>query len=231
MASNLFNSDLWFSVGLSLSCGLLSALFSVPWGIFWGWVFARKNFEGKIILQTILYLPLVLPPVLTGYFLLSIFGRHAFLGKCLLELFRLSFVLNWKGALLASFVVGSPFMIEAMRQAFLNVDERFETVARSLGADSYKAFKTITLPLAKSGIVTGFFLVFARSVGEFGATIILAGNIPGKTQTIPLAIYSKVYSGQENSAWPLIIFAVIFAYAGLALSNYCHRSKQIEDRK
>ncbi len=231
MASSLLNSDFWFSVGLSLACGLLSALFSVPWGIFWGWVFARNNFKGKVILQTILYLPLVLPPVLTGYFLLLIFGHNALIGKWLFEFLHVSFVLNWKGALLASFVVGSPFMIESMRQAFLNVDERFEMVARSLGADSWKAFMTITLPLAQGGIVTGFFLVFARSIGEFGATIILAGNIPGRTQTIPLAIFSKVYTGHESSAWPLIIFAVIFAYAGLALSNHCHRRKQGQGEK
>ncbi len=231
MVSNLFNCEMWFSVGLSLACGLLSALVSIPWGVFWGWVFARKNFNGKIILQTILYLPLVLPPVLTGYFLLLIFGRNAFLGKWLFETLHLSFVLNWKGALLACVVVGSPFMIEAMRQAFVNVDERFEWVARSLGADSWKTFRTITLALAKNGLITGFFLVFARSIGEFGATIILAGNIPNKTQTIPLAIFSKVYSGQEAGAWPLIVFAVIFSYAGLALSNHYHRRSQKGNEK
>ncbi len=219
---------MWFSVGLSLACGILSALLSVPWGIFWGWVLARKHFPGKIILQTVLYLPLVLPPVLTGYFLLLILGRNSPIGKWLFESLHLSFVLDWKGAWLASVIVGSPFMIEAMRQAFLNIDERFEIVARGLGADSWKAFFTITMPLARGGLIAGFFLVFSRSIGEFGATIILAGNIPLKTQTIPLAIFSKVYSGQETAIWPLVVFAVIFSYAGLALSQYYHNRESKE---
>ena len=220
MALNLFDAQMWFAVGLSLACGFLSALISLPWGIFWGWVLARKDFRAKIILQTVLYLPLVLPPVLTGYFLLLIFGRNAGVGKWLLESLHMSFVLNWKGALLASFVVGSPFMIETMRQTFLNIDERFNLIARGLGADWWKIFTTITLPLAKPGLVAGFFLVFARSIGEFGATIILAGNIPGKTQTIPLAIFSKIYSAEQSGIWPLIVFAVLFSYAGLGLSQH-----------
>jgi molybdate transport system permease protein len=111
-------------------------------------------------------------------------------------------------------------MIEAMRQAFLNVDERLEWVSRGLGADTWKTFAKITMPLARNGLIAGFFLVFARSIGEFGATIVLAGNIPGKTQTIPLAIFSQIYNGEEHAIWPLIIFAVIFSYGGLALNNY-----------
>lgn len=224
MDFNHFNSDVWFAVGLSLVCGLLSAIISIPWGVFWGWIFARTHFKGKVILQTLLYLPLVLPPVLTGYFLLLLLGRNAPLGQWLFEMFDLSFVLNWKGALLASVVVGSPFMIEAMRQAFANIDERYEMIARSLGADTWRTFFTIIMPLARGGFVAGFFLVFARSIGEFGATIILAGNIPGRTQTIPLAIFSKIYAGQESTVWPLIVFAVVFSYAGLAISHHYHRS-------
>lgn len=231
MASALFNYELWFSVGLSLFCGLLSALISVPWGIFWGWFFARKNFPGKIFLQTLLYLPLVLPPVLTGYFLLLIFARNAPLGGFLWESFHLNFVLDWKGALLACVVVGAPFMIEAMRQAFLSIDERYEMVARGLGADPWKAFMTITMPMAKKGLYTGFFLVFGRSIGEFGATIILAGNIPGKTQTIPLSIFTKVFAGEDSSIWPLVLFAVFFSYGALALSHYYLRQDEKELKK
>ncbi len=223
MDFSLFNTDVWFSVGLSLVCGLMSAIISIPWGVFWGWIFARTHFKGKVILQTLLYLPLVLPPVLTGYFLLLLLGRNAPFGQWLFEMFNLSFVLNWKGALLASVVVGSPFMIETMRQAFVNIDERYEMISRSLGADTWRSFFTIIMPLARGGLIAGFFLVFARSIGEFGATIILAGNIPGRTQTIPLAIFSKVYAGQESTVWPLIVFAMIFSYAGLAISNHYHR--------
>ncbi|MCB9771247.1 MAG: molybdate ABC transporter permease subunit [Candidatus Omnitrophica bacterium] len=226
MVFNLFNTELWSAVGLSLLCGLLSALLSIPWGIFWGWIFARKDFTGKIILQTLIYLPLVLPPVLTGYVLLMLLGRNAIVGKWLFDIFHLSFVLNWKGALLASVVVGSPFMVEAMRQSFKNIDERLEMVARGLGADSWKAFATITMPLARNGLIGGFFLVFARSIGEFGATIIIAGNIPNKTQTIPLAIFSSILNGEESRLWPLVLFAVIFSYAGLALNNFYHRQAE-----
>jgi molybdate transport system permease protein len=232
MVSSLFNSDMWFAVGLSLLCGLLSAALCVPWGILWGWILARKNFPGKVVLQTLLYLPLVLPPVLTGYFLLLMFGRNSPVGGFLFQSLKLSFVLDWKGAVLASFVVSSPFMIEAMRQAFHSIDERLEWVARGLGSDPWKTFTTITMPLARNGLIAGFFLVFARSIGEFGATIILAGNIPGKTQTIPLAIFSQIYSGQANMIWPLVFFAVVFSYVGLALNNhFLHlRTKKIRSQ-
>lgn len=220
MDSSLFSHHMWFSVGLSFLAGLLSAALCIPWGIFWGWIFARKNFPGKVVLQTFLYLPLVLPPVLTGYLLLLTFGRNSALGSFLFDTFKLSFVLDWKGAVLASFVVSAPFMIEAMRQAFLNIDERLEWVSRGLGADSWKTFFEITMPLAQNGLIAGFFLVFARSIGEFGATIVLAGNIPGKTQTIPLAIFSQIYNGEESAIWPLVLFAVLFSYGGLVLNNY-----------
>ncbi len=211
-------------------CGLLSALLNLPWGIFWGWILARKNFKGKVALQTILYLPLVLPPVLTGYFLLLLLGRNASFGKWLYESFHMSFVLDWKGALLCSMIVGAPFMIETMRQAFLNVDERLELVARGLGADFWKMFTTITMPLARGGVWAGFFLVFSRSIGEFGATIIVAGNVPGRTQTIPLAIFNKIYNGEEAGIWPLVIASILFSYAGLALSHF-YRNKLEKARK
>ena len=230
MDSNLTSIDLWFPIGLSFACGVMSAVLNIPWGIFWGWVFARQNFKGKIVLQTILYLPLVLPPVLTGYFLLLLLGRNAPLGKWLYEYFSCSFVLDWKGALLASTIVSAPFMIETMRQAFVNVDERLELVARGLGADIWKTFWTITMPLARGGLAAGFFLVFSRSIGEFGATIILAGKIPGKTQTIPLAIFDNIYSGHELAIWPLVAAAVVFSYGGLAVSHF-YRHKDEEERK
>jgi len=217
-------NDLLFPLGLSLLCGLFGALLNIPWGIFWGWVLARTHFPGKFILQTLLYLPLVLPPVLTGYFLLMTFGRNAWLGKWFYENFGISFVLNWKGALLATVIVGGPFMIESMRQAFSGVDERLETVSRGLGADFWKSFFTISIPLARHGLIGGFFLVLARGMGEFGATLMMAGNIPGKTQTIPLAIFSQVNSGHE-AIWPLIVISVVFSYGGLALSQHFNRKK------
>lgn len=225
MDSTPYFNELLFPVGLSLFCGALSAILNIPWGMFWGWALSRKSFRGKVILQTILYLPLVLPPVLTGYFLLIVLGRNAVIGQWLYETFSFSFVLNWKGALLASMIVGGPFMIESMRQAFDGIDARLEMAARGLGASSWRVFWTITMPLARPSLLAGFFLVFARSMGEFGATIMVAGNIPGKTQTIPLAIFSQVYMGHEEAVWPLVIAAVFFSYLGLALSNYYNRKK------
>lgn len=223
MDFNQLIKDFGFPIGLSLLCGVLSALINLPWGIFWGWVLARKNFKGKVFVQTILYLPLVMPPVLTGYFLLMLLGRNSPVGNWLWENLGLSFVLDWKGAVLAAVVVGAPFMIETMRQAFLDVDERLELVARGLGAGFWRVFKTVTLPMARGGIIAGFFLVFARSIGEFGTTIMLAGNIPGRTQTIPLAIFANVYGGHHKALWPLVTAAILFAYAGLALSHFYRR--------
>lgn len=215
-------NNVFLPLGLSFICGLISALVNIPWGIFWGWVLARKQFPGKSILQTLLYLPLVLPPVLTGYLLLLVLGRKAWLGQWLYENFAFTFILNWKGAVLAAVIVGGPFMIESMRQAFSNIDERLEVVARGLGADFWKCFVTITMPLAKPSLLAGFFLVFARSMGEFGATLMIAGNIPGKTQNIPSAIFSQINSGTPVMGI-LVLISLIFSYAGLALSQHYHR--------
>lgn len=211
--------EIGFPILLSLKCGIVSACLSLPWGIFWGWFLARQEFKGKIVLQTMLYLPLVLPPVLTGYFLLILFSRQSFIGKFLHEAIGIQFVLDWKGVVLASMVVSSPFIIQAVKQAVETIDKRLEWVARTLGSSPQRVFFTVTLPLARRGIVAGFFLVLARSLGEFGATIMVAGNIPGQTQTIPLAIYSQVFSGKENGIFPLVLAAIIFSYAGLALST------------
>ncbi len=210
-------------IWLSLKCALFSAVLNIPWGIGWGWLFARKRFKGKACLETLFYVPLVLPPVLTGYFLLVLFGRHAPLGRILYAVAGLRFVLDWKGVVLAAFVVSSPFMIQLAKEAFERVDGRLESAARTLGAGSWRVFRTVTLPLAWPGIAAGFFLAFARSVGEFGATVMFAGNIPGKTQTIPLAIYSRVYLGKEDTILPFIAAALLLAYGGLGASQYFKR--------
>ena len=210
--------DNFFPIALSFKCALLSALIAAPWGIFWGWLLARKNFPGKIFVQTILYMPLVLPPVLTGYILLSLLGKYSWLGKFIEQIFNTSFVLDWKGIVLASSVVASPFMIQTVKEAVEKVDERLEMAARNLGADFLYVLMTVTFPLAWRGIIAGFFLVFARSIGEFGATIMVAGNIPGKTQTIPSAIFGRVQLGQEDSILPLVLAAFVFSYLGLGAS-------------
>lgn len=218
------NDSILSPIVLSLQCSLLSGLINIPWGLFWGWILARKEFEGKVLLQTFLYIPLVLPPVLTGYFLLILFSKNSPLGRWLYEIFSIRFVLDWKGVVLASAVVSSPFMIQAIKQSLEKVDPRLELAARSLGANFWKVWTSITLPLSWQGIVAGFFLVFARSMGEFGATIMVAGNIPHQTQTIPLAIYSKVYLGQEAEIFPFVVAAIVVSYVGLGISGLLTRN-------
>jgi len=225
------NNEYMFPIILSLKCGFLSALLNLPWGIFWGWLLGRKEFPGKIFLQTLLYIPLVLPPVLTGYFLLVVLSPRSGLGKFLLDVFAVRFVLDWKGAVAAAAIVSGPFMILMVKQAIEQSDNRLEFVARNLGAGRWRTFWTVTLPLAWPGIVAGFFLAFARSIGEFGATIMLAGNIPEKTQTIPLAIYSHVYLGHEAAILPLIAAAVFLSYLGLGFSNMFMRTKKIGNHR
>jgi len=220
----------FFPIMLSLQCAVLSALLNIPWGIFWGWFLARTQFRGKALLQAFLFTPLVLPPVLTGYFLVVIFSKNSFLGKLLFDWFQLRFVLDWKGAVLASTVVSSPFMIQMVKESIGNVDQRLEMAARSLGVSRLKVFWTVTIPLAWQGIVAGFFLAFARSIGEFGATIMVAGNIPEKTQTIPSAIYNRFYLGQESGIFVLVFAAIIFSYAGLLISYKCQQTGRHEDR-
>lgn len=219
-------NELWPPILLSLQCALVSVALNLPWGIFWGWVLARRDFRGKSLLQTALYLPLVLPPVLTGYFLLEIFSIHSPLGRWLQDSWNVRFVLDWKGAALAAAVVSSPFMIQMTRHSLQHIDSRLELAARNLGASFWKVAATITLPLCWRGLAAGMMLVFARSIAEFGATIIVAGNIPHKTQTIPLAIYGHVLMGREEAIWPLTAAAVIFAYAGLLASEMFHSEKK-----
>ena len=210
--------DLVSAITLSVKCSLLSAAVNLPWGIFWGWLLARKDFKCKILLQTLLYMPLFLPPVLTGYFLLVLFSRKGLLGGIFYDLFNWQFVLDWKGVVMAAAIVSSPFMIQMVKQAMEQVDARLEHVAYSLGASFSKTFFKVTLPLCYPGIIAGFFMVFVRSIGEFGATIIFAGNVPGKTQTIPLAIYHSVHLGHDVDLLPLVVATIVISYVGLGLS-------------
>src|SRR5262249_14505856 len=152
---------------------------SLPAGIGLGWVLARRGFWGKEIIETLLNLPLVLPPVVTGYLLLVTFGRNGWLGQYLDRWFGLRLVFDWKGAALASAVIAFPLMVRAIRLAFSGLDQRLEQAARTLGASPWDAFCTVSLPLARNGIIAGSVLAFARSMGEFGATIVIAGSIPG----------------------------------------------------
>lgn len=214
----------WHILELSLRVGFLCVLISLPFGIVLGWVLARCQFYGKMILDGVLHLPLVLPPVVTGYVLLVLFGRRGVLGAWLNDWFGVQFAFSWKAAVLASAVVGFPLMLRSIRLAIESVDVRLEGAARTLGASRLRAFVTVTLRLAMPGVLVGALLTFARSLGEFGATITFASNIAGETRTLPLAIYTYLNQpGGEDSAARLVILSVILSLGALVASELVTR--------
>lgn len=216
-----FNYNELTAIKLSLKVALCSILITLPFGILCGYVLARFSFRGKILLDSIVNLPLILPPVITGYLLLLTFGKNGYIGKYLYDLFNISFAFNWKGAVLASAVVSFPLMVRAIRVAIEQVDPSYEKVAATLGASKLKVFVTITIPLAMNGIIAGTVTAFARSLGEFGATITFVSNIPGKTNTIPIEIYSLIQnpSSDEASIIKLVVISVAIAFLSLMLSE------------
>jgi molybdate transport system permease protein len=205
---------------LSLMVAFWAVLCSLPLGILSAWALSRLNFPGKSLLDGLLHLPLVLPPVVIGYLLLVGLGRNGFLGKAIYAAFDISFAFNWKGAAIASAVMAFPLLVRAIRLSMDNIDQGLEMAARTLGASPLRVFFTITLPLALPGIITGAILAFARSLGEFGATITFVSNIPGKTQTLPLALYNMTQiPGGDAAAARLCALAVIVALLALLTSN------------
>lgn len=213
------------AVKLSLIVGFWSVTASLPFGIFFGWLLARYDFFGKSILDGFLHLPLVVPPVVTGYLLLLLFGRKSGLfGPFLYDTFGLSFAFNYKGAALASAVVAFPLMVRAVRLSIESIDLGLEQAAKTLGAGPLRVFFTITIPLAMPGIISGIVLAFARSLGEFGATVTFVGNTQGATQTLPLALSAVLQvPGSELYAARLAIISLIIAFASLILSEYFAR--------
>lgn len=216
---------------LSLKTGVVGTSLSLGPGIAIAWVLARKNFPGKFWLDGLVYLPLVLPPVVTGYMLLLIFGHNGFIGHWLET--HLGFVLafNWKGAALASAIMGFPLMVRAIRLAFEAVDPKLEAAARTLGARRIDVFVSVTLPLITPGIIAGALLAFARALGEFGATITFVANIPGETQTLPIALYSALQLPDGDiHAMRFVILSLVLAAAALASSEYLARVAQTRIR-
>ncbi len=209
---------------LSLKVASYSVIWLLPVSILLGWVLARKEFIGKSTLDSLIHLPLVLPPVVVGYLLLITMGKQGVIGKWLFEWLGVSFSFSWRGAVLACSIVSLPLMVRAIRLSIESVDVKLEQAARTLGASSIKVFFTITLPLTLPGIVTGVMLAFARSLGEFGATISFVSNIPGETQTIPLAMFSFLETpGQEMAATRLCIISICIALCSLFLSEWVSR--------
>lgn len=182
----------WQALRLTLLVATAAVAASLPVAIPLGWLLAKRRFPGKFLLETAVNLPLVMPPVITGYLLLVLFGRHGPLGAILEAWCGIRVVFDWKGAALASSVVGFPLLVRPIRQAFEALDDRLLQAARTLGASPLDCFTSVALPLAWPGVLSGVILAFARSMGEFGATIMIAGNIPGLTRTIPLYVYTQL---------------------------------------
>ncbi len=211
----------WQAVVLSLRVSLLAVVCSLPLGIMVAWILVRCRFPGKALVDGIIHLPLVLPPVVIGYLLLIGLGRRGVIGSWLYDLTGFSFSFSWRGAALASAVVAFPLMVRAIRLALEAIDLRLEQAARTLGAGPWRVFFTITLPLAFPGIVVGTVLAFARSLGEFGATITFVSNIPGETRTIPLAMYTLIETpGAESAAARLCVLAIMLSLASLLAAEW-----------
>jgi len=213
---------------LSLKVAFWAVAVSLPVAIAVGFVLARKDFPGKTLFDAVVHLPLVLPPVVVGFALLVLFGREGPIGR-VLEPLGVVFAFRWTGAALAAAIMGFPLMVRAVRLAIEAVDTRLESAGRTLGASRTRVFFTVTLPLAWPGVVTGAILAFARSLGEFGATVTFVSNIPGETQTLPLAIYSFTQvPGQDAQVIRLCILAVVLSLAALAFSEWLMRRARAE---
>ncbi len=212
------------AVLISLKVAFFALIWLLPIGLFFAWILARKQFYGKSLLDSIIHLPLVMPPVVIGYLLLVTMGRQGIIGKWLYEHFGLVFSFTWKGAVIACIVVSLPLMVRSIRLSLESVDKKLEQAAATLGASSWRVFSTITLPLTVPGLITGSMLAFARSLGEFGATITFVSNIPGETQTIPLAMYSFIETpGAEAQAARLCVISIVIALASLMISEWFAR--------
>ena len=217
--------DEWRAVALSLRVSLWAVVVSLPLGILVAYALARGQFLGKQLLNGLVHLPLILPPVVTGYVLLLTFGRRGWLGQWLDEWFGLVFAFRWTGAALAAGVMAFPLMVRAIRLAIEAVDPKLEQAAATLGAPRLWVFATVTLPLILPGIIAGAILAFAKAMGEFGATITFVSNIPGQTQTLPSAIYSFLQvPGGEPQAARLVLVSIAIAMVALLLSEWVSRA-------
>ncbi len=223
--SDWLTPEEWQAVALSLRVSFWATLASLPLGLWVAHLLARGQFRGRQLLNGLVHLPLILPPVVTGYLLLLTFGRKGAVGAVLDQWFGIVLAFRWTGAALAAAVMAFPLMVRAMRLAIEAVDPRLEEAAATLGASRLTVFATVTLPLILPGIIAGAILAFAKAMGEFGATITFVANIPGQTQTLPSAIYSFLQvPGGEGQAARLVFLAVAIALAALFLSEWIARA-------
>lgn len=211
-------------LALSLRVALSAVVFSFPLALLAAWALARWSFPGKLLLDGVIHLPLVLPPVVIGYALLVSFGSNGWAGRWLSDWFGITFAFSWQGAALAAAVMAFPLMVRSIRLGFEGVDQRLELTARTLGASRIDAFFSVSVPMAIPGMLTGLLLAFARSLGEFGATITFVSNIPGETRTLPLAIYAAInVPGGEAVAFRFVIIAVVVSLGAVMVSELLAR--------
>jgi molybdate transport system permease protein len=222
-----FTSEDWLSIWLTLWTSALAILIILPPGMALAWLLARKNWPGKSLLETFIALPLVLPPVATGLILLKLLGRRGPLGGWLYENFQFDIAFTWRAVVIALAVMSFPLLVRSLRTAIAEVPLRLEQIATTLGRSSWNVFWTITLPLARRGIMAGLVLSFARALGEFGATIMLAGLITGKTSTLALSIYQHVQAGDDARAMKLLLVCVVIAFVALWISEKLSRPKNM----
>jgi len=214
----------WFPLWLSLKVAVLSTAIAVAGGLYLVYLLANREFRGKEVLDAALTLPLVLPPTVLGYYLLVLIGRNSILGKAWESIFGAPLVFTVKAAVIAAVLHSLPLLVKSARAALESVDHSYERAARTLGASEWRVFQKVTLPLARRSILAAAALAFARALGDFGVTIMVAGNIPGRTQTVAVAIYDAVESGDGNTARALVIVVSALALAVLGFANYLNPS-------
>jgi molybdate transport system permease protein len=210
----------WQIVAFTVRASGLATLLILPPGLLLAWLLARRDWPGKSLVETAVALPLVMPPVATGLILLKLLGRRGALGGWLHDQFGIDIVFTWKAVVVAMAVMAFPLLVRSARVAFEGVPHRLEQIARTLGAGEVRVFFTITLPLALRGILGGSLLAFARALGEFGATILVAGSIPGRTTTLSVSIYQLVQLGQDEDAYRLMVVAIVVAFGAVWLSEW-----------
>lgn len=204
---------------LSLKVASIATVFAFILGILFAYFLTKKRIPGKSVWETLIILPMVLPPSIVGYLLLKVFGKRGPIGAFLLDTFGIQIVFTWVACVIAACVVALPLMYQNAKAAFQSVDETYELAAHTLGSGEWKTFWTVLFPLARPGIISGITLTFARAMGEFGATLMLAGNIEGQTQTIPTAIYYAVATGKDEEANTLVVVITLFSFAMIFILN------------
>ena len=218
--------DEWQAVRFTLLACSLSTIVILPVGLAIAWLLARRRWPGKSLVETIVTLPLVMPPVATGLILLKLFGRRGSLGGFLHRQLDLDVIFTWRAVVIAAAVMSFPLLVRSARVGFQEVSRRYEQMARTLGASEWRVFATVSLPLAARAIMGGVLLAFARAVGEFGATIIVAGNIPGETTTLSLRIYEAIQLGHDATAYRLLVVCIVIAFVAVFLGDWLLRRRE-----